>query len=52
VTKFALPHLRASRGNIVFTGSEAEPRAFAGELLRDCFADPGAGSGNDRNLVL
>jgi NAD(P)-dependent dehydrogenase (short-subunit alcohol dehydrogenase family) len=23
VTKFALPHLRASRGNIVFTGSEA-----------------------------
>jgi len=35
MTKFALPHLRASRGNIVFTGSEAglNGSAFADESL-------------------
>jgi hypothetical protein len=42
-------------GHVLYRiGREAaqdKPRAFAGELLRDCFANPGAGSGNDRNLV-
>ena len=36
-------------------GGEAaqnEPCAFAGEFVRDCLADPGTGSGDDRNLVL
>jgi NAD(P)-dependent dehydrogenase (short-subunit alcohol dehydrogenase family) len=39
MTKFALPHLRRTRGNIVFTGSEA---GFPARLHERCGAGAGA----------
>jgi hypothetical protein len=29
-----------------------QTRAFTSELVSDCFADPGSGSGDDRDFIL